>query len=145
VDSALIASVGAAVPKIVGSGNSVTARQWVVQALTVDNAPMVLNEGTTGLAQTFNGVAFQGFPITTTTAILIDVTAAGSSVSARTIQFNGTQLQMSLGTGGLYLRAASSNAVGYTLIMAGSNDPTGGFSRSQAVPGATPPITISYQ
>jgi len=143
VDSALIASVGAAAPKIVGSGNSVTAREWVVTGgLVVDNAPMVLNEGTTGLAQTFNGVTFQGFPTTTTTAILIDVSAAGSALSARTITFSGTQLQMTFGAGsGTYVRVASSNGIGYTLVMAGSNDPTGGFSRSIQIP----PAAIQYQ
>jgi hypothetical protein len=36
---------------------------------------------------------------------------------------------------------ASSNGLGLNLIMAGSNDPTGGISRSQA----TPPATIQYQ
>jgi hypothetical protein len=141
VDSALIVSVGAAPPKIVGNGNSVTARQWIVQGLTVDNAPMILNEGATGLAQTFNGVAFQGFPTGPNSAILIDVTAAGAALAPRPLQFNTTTLQLTLGTGGLYVRVASSNALGLNLIMAGSNDPTGGFSRSQAIA----PATIQYQ
>jgi hypothetical protein len=141
VDSVLVAAVGAGAPKVSGTGNSLTARQWSIQSLTVDNLQMVLNEGTTALPHTFNGVLFQGFPTATTSAILIDVSAAGLVSGGRFIDFNGTQLQTTLGPGGLYVRAASSNAIGYTLRMIGSNDPTGGFTRSQAIA----PAVIQYQ
>jgi hypothetical protein len=141
VDSVLIASVGAVAPKISGSGNLLTAKQWQIQGLQVDHVQMVLNEGTTGLAQTFNGVSFQGFPTTTNTETLITVTAAGGALAPRTLTFNTTTLQTTLGAGGFYVKVASSNGLGLNLIMAGSNDPTGGISRSQA----TPPATIQYQ
>jgi hypothetical protein len=138
VDSALIASVGAAAPKIVGSGNSVTAREWVVTGgLVVDNAPMILNEGATGLAQTFNGVTFQGFPTAATSAILMNVTAVGSALTVRPIAFNNITVQTSLGTGGLYAKLISSNGLGLTLTIQSPNDPTGGPSRSDPPFGTT--------
>ena len=47
-----------------------------------------------------------------------------------------------LGAGGLYAKAVSSNGFGLNLVINGSNDPTGGPSRSnppfgQTVAGAT--------
>ena len=127
--------------RINGAGNTVTSDVWSVTGLIVDNAPMVLNEGATGSIQVFDDVVFQGFPTAPTSVALIDVTAVGSGAAARTIQFNNTQLQTTLGSGGLYVRVASSNPFAVNLIMNGSNDPTGGASRSQA----TPPATIQYQ
>jgi hypothetical protein len=103
----------------------------------------VLNEGVSIIStQQFNGVSFQGFPTTTTSETLITVTAAGASLAPRSMTFNGTQFQQDFGNfTGVYVRVASSNLMGLNLIMAGSNDPTGGFSRSVA----TPPATIQYQ
>ncbi|MBK9692374.1 MAG: hypothetical protein IPO73_11920 [Gemmatimonadetes bacterium] len=83
----------------------------------------------------FDDVVFQGFPTAPTSVALIDVTAVGSGAAARTIQFNNTQLQTTLGSGGLYVRVASSNPFAVNLIMNGSNDPTGGPPR----PGPPPP------
>jgi hypothetical protein len=143
VDSALIAAVGAGAPKISGTGNTLTAKHWQVSGMTVEHLQMVLNEGVSIIStQQFNGVSFQGFPITTTTETLITVTAAGASLAPRSMTFNGTQFQQNFGNfTGVYVRVASSNAMGLNLVMAGSNDPTGGFSRSVA----TPPATIQYQ
>jgi hypothetical protein len=143
VDSALIAAVGAAAPKIDGTGNTLTAKQWQISGgLQVTHIQMVLNEGTAILAQQFDAVSFAGFPTTATTETLITVTAAGASLAPRGLTFNGTQFQTNFGNNaGIYVRVASSNGQGLALTMAGSNDPTGGFSRSVA----TPPATIAYQ
>jgi hypothetical protein len=143
VDSTLIAAVGAGAPKISGTGNTLTAKHWQVTGMTVEHLQMVLNEGVSIIStQQFNGVSFQGFPTTTTSETLITVTAAGASLAPRSMTFNGTQFQQDFGNfTGVYVRVASSNLMGLNLIMAGSNDPTGGFSRSVA----TPPATIQYQ
>jgi hypothetical protein len=143
VDSALIAAVGAAAPKIDGTGNTLTAKQWQISGgLQVTHIQMVLNEGTAILAQQFDAVSFVGFPTTATTETLITVTAAGAALAPRGLTFNGTQFQTNFGNNaGIYVRVASSNGQGLALTMAGSNDPTGGFSRSVA----TPPATIAYQ
>jgi hypothetical protein len=104
---------------------------------------MVLSEGGTVRTETFNGVSFQGFSTTDPSVILIDVTGPGVTPSGRTIQFNGTQFQTipALATGALYVRVTSSDGLLLNLIMNGSNDPTGGASRSQTNNGAT----ITYQ
>ncbi len=142
VDSAFAVSVGAGAPKLFGAGNSLTARQWQVQGLTVDNAPLILNDqGGVTLNHVFNGVTFQGFPTTPTSVALMDITAFGSAAGGKFIDLNNTQLQTTLGTGGLYLRAASGNGIGYTVRVISSNDPTGGASRSQAIA----PASILYQ
>ncbi len=139
VDSVLVSGNTAA--KLIGGGSSLTSRIWNVTGLTVDNAPMILNENGLQSTQVFDNVAFQGFPTTANSSVLIDVTAQGNATGGRFIDIHSTQLQTSLGTGGLYLRAQSGNGIGYTLRMIGSNDPTGGFSRSQAIA----PVTIQYQ
>jgi len=143
VDSALIAAVGAGAPKISGTGNTLTAKHWQVNGMAVEHLQMVLNEGTSIIStQQFDGVTFQGFPTTTTTETLITVTAAGAALASRPMTFNNTQFQEDFGNfTGVYVRVASSNGLGLNLVMAGSNDPTGGFSRSVA----TPPATIQYQ
>jgi fibronectin-binding autotransporter adhesin len=123
------------------SARSVTVMSLNVDSLVFDNAPLIVNEQGTIRSQLFDRGIFQGFPTTATSAVLIDFTGVGTSVTQRQVQFNTTTLQTSLGSGGLYVRVTSSNALGLRLTMAGSNDPTGGFSRSQALNGAQ----IQYQ
>ncbi len=137
VDSALVASVGAGAPKLSANGQKLTARQWNVQTGSIDHLQMALVEGATGLAQTFNGVTFSGFPTTATTEVLLDLSAAGSALANRPIQFNNVNVQTTLGSGGLYARLVSSNGLGVTLTMNASNDPTGGPSRSDPPFGTT--------
>jgi len=137
VDSTLAASVGAGTPKLSANGQKLTARQWSVQAGTVDHLQMALVEGATGLTQTFNGVTFSGFPTTATAEVLLDVSAVGSAAANRPITFNNVTVQTSLGSGGLYARLVSSNGLGVTLTMNASNDPTGGPSRSNPPFGTT--------
>jgi hypothetical protein len=108
-----------------------------VQGMVVDNAPMILNEKGTALPQTFNNVSFTGFPTTATTVSLMDMTAVGSALAVRSVTFNNLTVQTSLGSGGLYAKLVSSNSLGVTLTINGSNDPTGGPSRSDPPFGTT--------
>jgi hypothetical protein len=137
VDSTLVAGVAATAPKLLGNGASLTAKQWQVQGMVVDNAPMILNEKGTALPQTFNNVSFTGFPTTATTVSLMDMTAVGSALAVRSVTFNNLTVQTSLGSGGLYAKLVSSNSLGVTLTINGSNDPTGGPSRSDPPFGTT--------
>jgi hypothetical protein len=132
----------AAAPKISSAGQGITTVSLSVNKLILDNTSMVLNEQGTGHAQQFDFVTYQGFPTTANSAILLNVTAVGGAAAPRTITINSTTVQTSLGTGGLYAKAVSSNGFGLNLVINGSNDPTGGPSRSnppfgQTVAGAT--------
>jgi hypothetical protein len=145
-DGALIAQPTAAPPPIITGGGktvramSVTVSTGSTTSLVLDNAPLIVDEQGTIRSQTFDRALFQGFPTGATTAVLMDLTMVGTSVQ-RQVTFNNTALQTSLGSGGLYVRVTSSNGLGLKLIMNASNDPTGGFSRSQTVNGAV----IQYQ
>ena len=118
------------------AGNSVTVMSLNVDSLIFNNAPLIVNEQGTIRSQLFDRAIFQGFPTIPNSAVLIDYTGVGTNVTQRQVQFNATTLQTNLGSGGLYVRVTSSNGFGLRLTMAGSNDPTGGFSRSQTVNGA---------
>jgi hypothetical protein len=139
----LISQPGAAAaPKITSAGQTLTTVSLSVNKLTLDNTSMVVNEQGTGHAQQFDFVTYQGFPTTANSVILLNVTAVGGAAAPRSIIVNNTTVQTSLGAGGLYAKAVSSNGFGLNLVINGSNDPTGGPSRSnppfgQTVAGAT--------
>jgi hypothetical protein len=61
----------------------------------------------------------------------------GTTVTPRPITFTAPTVQTSLGTGGLYARLVSSNTQFVTVTISGSNDPTGGPSRSNPSFGST--------
>jgi hypothetical protein len=134
VDSAFSAVLTSSAPILHGGGASLTAKEWLVSGLVVDNAPMILNEGASGLSQAFDNVTFQNFPTTGSPGFpLMSVSLSGGAAGPRSVTFNGTILQTSFGGGtGTYLQTASTNGFPYTLIMAGSNDVTGGPARSSA-------------
>jgi hypothetical protein len=128
--------VASASSSIGGGGHTVTAHQWQVTGLTVNNAPMILNEAGTILSQTFDGVTFQGFPITGTTDILMDLSLVGINSAPRTITFNTTTLQTTLGAGGLYVRARTEGSPQFfNVVMSGSNvGGTGGDGPTRSDP-----------
>ncbi len=138
VDGTLIATPTGTAPTITGgvSARKVTAMALGVSrgsgtSLVFDNAPLVVNEQGTIRFQTFDRAAFQGFPTGATSAILMDLTLAGTSVTPRPLTFTAPTVQTSLGSGGLYARLVSSNGpLAVTVTISGSNDPTGGPSRS---------------
>jgi hypothetical protein len=143
VNLQLISGVGpGAPPKLSGGGNVLTTVSGAVARLVLDHTQLVVNEQGSGHAQQFDNMTFQNFPTTATGEILFNVTAVGGAAAARTITVNTTTVQTSLGTGGLYVKAVSSNGFGLNVVMSGSNDATGGPSRSnppfgQTVAGAT--------
>jgi hypothetical protein len=143
VNLQLISGVGpGAPPKISGGGNVLTAVSGAVARLVLDHTQLVVNEQGTGRAQQWDNLTFQNFPTTATSEIFFNVTAVGGAATPRNITVNSTTVQTSLGSGGTYVKAVSSNGFGLNLIMNGSNDPTGGPSRSnppfgQTVGGAT--------
>ena len=121
VDSAFVVGVAAGAPKLVGGGNSLTARQWLVQGMDVDNAPMILNEQGTIFPHTFNNVSFAGFP--TTGAQVMSITGVGSDVGLRPA-FNPSNVDfvsLPTGAGNLYLKLTSTNGQAFILAMPGSN------------------------
>ncbi|MBP6668421.1 MAG: hypothetical protein KA180_03155, partial [Gemmatimonadales bacterium] len=121
VDSAFAVSVGAGAPKLVGAGNSLTARQWQVQGLTIDNAPMILDEQGVIFPHAFNGVSFTGFP--TTGAQVMSITGVGSDIGLRPA-FSPTNVDFAglpIGAGNLYVKLTSSNAQAFILTMINSN------------------------
>ena len=121
---------GGTAPTLTGGGKTVTAVALSVNKLILDNAPMILDEQGTVRAQQFDNVIFQNFPTVANTTILMNMTMVGSALATRSFTINTPTVQTSLGSGGLYAQLMSSNGFGITVTIAGSNDPTGGPSRS---------------
>ncbi|MEP7325205.1 MAG: hypothetical protein ABI836_04580 [Gemmatimonadota bacterium] len=141
-DGALIAQPTGTAPTLTGGGKSVTALSLSVTAastsLVLDNAPLIVNEQGTIRAQQFDRAVFQGFPTGATSTILMDMTMVGTNVTPRPVTFTAPTVQTSLGAGGLYARLVSSNGPqSVTVTISGSNDPTGGPSRSNPSFGTT--------
>ncbi len=125
VDSTLIANAAAAAPQLFGTGFSLTARQWQVNGLAVNNARMILDERGARLPQLFNGVSFTGFPATN--ALLMDVTAVGDVGNGEIMSFNNLVLPtLAVGAGNLYVRLKSStlSVPGTQIQMINSTQPT---------------------
>jgi hypothetical protein len=135
VDGSLISAPTGLTPKLVGGGKSVTAMSLSIStplttSLIFDNAPLIVNEQGTIRSQLFDKAQFSGFPTSATSVVLIDMALVGAP-GPRGITFNTTTVQPTLGTGGLYARLLNSNGpVPVTVTFNGSNDPTGGPSRS---------------
>lgn len=107
-------------------------------SLNLVNTPLVVNEQGTLRSQQFDRAVFSGFPTTATSAILLDMTMVGTVVTPRPVTFTAPTVQTSLGAGGLYARLVSSNGPqSVTVTINGSNDPTGGPSRSNPSFGST--------
>jgi hypothetical protein len=132
-DGALIVGATGTPPLLTGNGHKFTAWQWLVQGMTIDNAAMVLDEGTPGTTSTeqFDNVVLQN----NTTSTMLDMTLGGSALATRVVQFNN--LTVPLGGTNLYAKLTSWNGLGVTLKIVGSNNPTGGPSRSNPPFGQT--------
>jgi hypothetical protein len=134
VDGSLISLPTGTAPTISG-GKTITAMSLGVTrasgvSLILDNTPLIVHEQGTIRSQQFDRAQFINFPTGATSAILMDMTMVGTAVTPRPITFTAPTVQTSLGTGGLYARLLSSNALLVTVTISGSNDPTGGPSRS---------------
>jgi hypothetical protein len=142
VDGSLISLPTGTAPTISG-GKTITAMSLGVTrasgvSLILDNTPLVVNEQGTIRSQQFDRAVFSGFPTVATSAILLDLTLVGTNVTPRPVTFTAPTVQTSLGTGGLYARLVSSNGPqAVTVTISGSNDPTGGPSRSNPSCGST--------
>jgi hypothetical protein len=132
-DGALIVGTTGTPPLLTGNGHKFTAWQWNVAGMTIDNAAMVLDEATPGTTslQKFDNVVLQNNTATT----MLDMTLIGSALSTRTVQFNNTTVPA--GGANLYAKLVSSNGLGVTVKIVGSNNPTGGPSRSSPPFGTT--------
>lgn len=107
-----------------------TVVSGAVARLTLDHTQLVVNEQGTGHTQQWDNMTFQNFPTTANSEILFHVTAIGGAATPRNITVNTTTLQTTLGSGGTYVKAVSSNGFGLNLIMNNSNDTAGGPARS---------------
>ena len=103
-----------------GNGFKVVVTAVAVQALTVDNATIVVDENGTGQAQQFDNVTFQNFP--TTGVSMLQFIGPGGAAAPRNLTFNNVSFQsLPVGAGNLYVTLISSNGFGLNLTMQGSN------------------------
>jgi hypothetical protein len=109
-----------ATARIVGGGNSVTSKAWSVSGLTVDNAPMILDDLGSAALAIFDNVTFQNFPQNGVTQLRLNV--AGSSLTVRPITFNNTVFSHLTGGTSLYVNATNSAIGGYVLTLQGSSE-----------------------
>ncbi|MEO8201706.1 MAG: hypothetical protein ABI679_14350, partial [Gemmatimonadota bacterium] len=135
-DGALISLPSGSAPIISGTSKKITAMSLSVTAtgtsLVLNFAPLVVNEQGTIRSQQFDRVSFSGY---SAGATLMDMTMVGASVTPRPITFNGLALQTS--GAGLYAKLVSSNSQFVTVTINGSDDPTGGPSKSNPSFGST--------
>ncbi len=124
VDSLFISTPASGTPVILGGGDSLFARQVQVTRLTVDQVPISIDELGVILPQQFDNVTFQN----DTTSTLLDLKLVGAALAPRTVTFNSSTF--SFNGSNLYVQLVSSNGLGVTVVINGSNNPTGGPSRS---------------
>lgn len=136
VDGNLIAQPTGAAPTLSGGKTLTTMGLDVTRgsgtSLILDNTSLVVNEQGTIRSQVFDRAQFQGF---SASATLMDMTMVGASAATRQVTFNNVNFQTSVTN--LYAKLVSSNTQGITVTMLGSNDPTGGPSRSSPPFGQT--------
>jgi hypothetical protein len=101
-------------------------------SLVLDNAPLIVNEQGTIRTQQFDRALFQGFAASAT---LMDMTMVGTALTPRAVGFQAPFVQTSVTN--LYAKLVSSNGLGITVTISGSNDPTGGPSKSNPPFGTT--------
>jgi alpha-tubulin suppressor-like RCC1 family protein len=149
IDSVLVVPAGAS-PRTISStdGSALTARQWQVNSLVVNNLPMILQEGTTPLPQVFNGVTFQNMS-TTAGAVQLTVRLAGVAGGAapRSVTFNATNFTHipTVGSGALYVDMASTNSTIVGLMLAGSNEGPTAQGNGQGNTQVAAPATVTWQ
>lgn len=131
VDSLLISAPATGTPTLLGGGNTLSTRQVQVTGLRIDQVPLTIDETGTALAQQFDNVIFQN----DTTATLLTLSLVGSALTTRSVVFNTPTF--SFNGSNLYIALTSSNGLGVTLGVVGSNNPTGGPSRSSPPFGTT--------
>lgn len=132
VDSLLISTpAGRLVPGLFGGGNTLSTRRVQVNGLLIDQVPITIDELGTALAQQFDNVTFQN----DTTSTLLSLSLVGSALTTRTVAFNSTNV--SFNGSNTYVQLVSSNGLGVTVVLVGSNNPTGGPSRSNPSFGTT--------
>jgi alpha-tubulin suppressor-like RCC1 family protein len=103
-----------------GNGFKVVVTAVAVQALTVDNSTIVVDENGTGQGQQFDNVTFQNFP--TTGVTMLQFIGPGGAAAPRNLTFNNVSFQsLPVGAGNLYVTLISSNGFGLNLTMQGSN------------------------
>lgn len=137
VDGTLSSVPTGLTPTITGGGKTVTAMAVGINtplttSLIFDNAPLIINEQGTIRSQQFDRAQFQNFP---TNATLLDMTMVGTALTPRSVVFNNDTFQTSVTN--LYAKLVSSNALGVTVTINASNDPTGGPSKSNPPFGTT--------
>jgi len=131
VDSLLISTPSAGTPVLLGNGNTLQARQVQVSRLTVDQLPLVIDEQGSIRLQQFDNVTFQN----DTTSTLLSLSLVGTALLPRTVTFNSTTVPFN--GSNTYVQLVSSNGLGVTVVINGSNNPTGGPSRSNPAFGST--------
>ncbi|MBL8980166.1 MAG: hypothetical protein JNM53_17270, partial [Gemmatimonadetes bacterium] len=116
-------SVTASNPSAVlaGGGSSLTMRRAQISGLTVDNAPLILDEQGAFSAENLSNITFQGFG--PTGAQVLTISGPGGTLAARppitttSVNFN----PLGVGAGNLYVKVTSTNGGFITLTMTGSN------------------------
>jgi hypothetical protein len=119
VSGQLISQPVSTPPTLKGSGNSLSVKSVGVQGLTVDNAPIIIDEQGVGVAEQFDNVTFQNFPTTGTT--MLSFTGPGGAASPRNMTFDTVNFQsLPVGAGNVYVKLVSSS-FGLNLTMLNSN------------------------
>ncbi len=131
VDSLLVSNPSVGTPGLFGGGNTLSTRQVQVTRLLVDQVPLTIDEAGTLLAQQFDNVTFQN----DTTSTLLSLSLVGTALAPRTVTFN--TMTVPFGGSNTYVQLVSSNGQGVTVVINGSNNPTGGPSRSNPSFGTT--------
>lgn len=141
VDGTLSATGNSA--QIQGAGHTLTALQWQVDQMTVQNTTMVLNEQGVQRAQQFDNVFFQLYPATGATQMRVIM--QGGSSSARTVSFSGLQFEAKgVGGGSFYLDATANVATGLIVNLPLSNQGATANGNGPALTKTTGSVTVNW-
>jgi len=127
-------------PLLYGLGRSLTAKQMLISGLTVDECPLILNEGSTAASEQLDNVTFQDFRLTNGTAPYNQFTFSGPG-AGRTLTFNNLTFATTLSTGdtGHYL-SVTANSGSLTVNIAGYN-----VSNGPTFTTTTGSVTVNWQ
>jgi hypothetical protein len=125
-----------------GTGTSLTARQWQVSALNVENATMVLDEQGTAATEQFSNVSFSGFPTTGSTQIRV---LAPGAATPRALSFSNLIFQpMPVGAGDFYVDITATVSGSLALTLPGSNQGTAANGNGPTLTKTTGNVSVSW-
>ena len=132
------------VAKLIGGGASLTMRRAQINGLTVDNAPLILDEQGVFSTENLSNITFQGFGPTGATVLTIsgpgNSFAPRPAVTTTNVDFN----PLGIGAGNFYVDLTSTNNQTFTITMTGSSQSPQIGGNGPALTKTNPGATVNW-